>query len=752
MTPTRNNPYPNIYAYIKEDIEALGLESSPSSFSEVQQQLSETPAAPSTSHPLEFHPDPEENLFEKAIPIQFSAKELNYLEEVASAFNFTSDISVFDWVHYHGYCILSSIPNLEQDIITEYLALFVEKTLEQKRKKSANLDETTLTERDQYYRTLMLNEKYIPTEQYNKESCLLLVSKLRKVKKKLGKSKSKTASESSKTIQDKIKKIEINISVINKFSQLDILDFIYLRFKKSASLYQSNEKTRFWNELIDYIDYLGKAFQSIHLRKLVLFDPIKYFSALKASVIDNRNLPSVDQKIRQLLLFKSSLFNSFKELTDDFIEDIELVKADELTHSQWALKNRIHITVPKSPYDLASTINVEVCFHQIITSSISVILNYYIDSLRRAQALTLSSEFKLALTFAVINHFMEDQPVPTEPVVPIENIAHHKGYEQLKNILALLRNLVATKPFKNVDKKVYDFFEKNLRKSTIHEKFTLFNGFGIIDMQLLPQYAKIASMKKNLITQLSALLLFLKNQSKENPEDNLQPLVLSIFHLIFAHTHTLHKILAIDIFTKIKLVPPNDDNPIASHLFSLDEIDMFLLVDDEMNELLTELRSYLPIPPAEDFVEDENSESSNESVDFEPQIENSSPATVVETPIASCSRDISEPIIPEPRTLRKPKSLKVIRQPALPMSSSTHSPAAAVETEENHDLAALKQLGKRNVKGRKLRSMLKKLGYIAVRQKGTHITYSKGNSTATVPRHNIMKTGTMGSIHKQAEI
>jgi len=56
------------------------------------------------------------------------------------------------------------------------------------------------------------------------------------------------------------------------------------------------------------------------------------------------------------------------------------------------------------------------------------------------------------------------------------------------------------------------------------------------------------------------------------------------------------------------------------------------------------------------------------------------------------------------------------------------------------------------ISGRKAIKILVKLGFVVVRQKGSHVFLQRGHDTVTVPLHDPLKKGTLNSILKQADV
>ena len=56
------------------------------------------------------------------------------------------------------------------------------------------------------------------------------------------------------------------------------------------------------------------------------------------------------------------------------------------------------------------------------------------------------------------------------------------------------------------------------------------------------------------------------------------------------------------------------------------------------------------------------------------------------------------------------------------------------------------------ISGQKTIQILVKLGFVVVRQKGSHVFLQRGHDTVTVPLHNPLKRGTLKSILKQANV
>ena len=57
-----------------------------------------------------------------------------------------------------------------------------------------------------------------------------------------------------------------------------------------------------------------------------------------------------------------------------------------------------------------------------------------------------------------------------------------------------------------------------------------------------------------------------------------------------------------------------------------------------------------------------------------------------------------------------------------------------------------------SVSGKKIVRSLNKMGFIIVRQKGSHVFMQKGDSTVTVPLHDPVKKTTLKSILNQAGV
>ncbi|AFV24051.1 hypothetical protein Mpsy_1845 [Methanolobus psychrophilus R15] len=56
------------------------------------------------------------------------------------------------------------------------------------------------------------------------------------------------------------------------------------------------------------------------------------------------------------------------------------------------------------------------------------------------------------------------------------------------------------------------------------------------------------------------------------------------------------------------------------------------------------------------------------------------------------------------------------------------------------------------ISGQKIIKILVKLGFVVVRQKGSHVFLQRGHDTVTVPLHDPLKKGTLNSILKQANV
>jgi predicted RNA binding protein YcfA (HicA-like mRNA interferase family) len=57
-----------------------------------------------------------------------------------------------------------------------------------------------------------------------------------------------------------------------------------------------------------------------------------------------------------------------------------------------------------------------------------------------------------------------------------------------------------------------------------------------------------------------------------------------------------------------------------------------------------------------------------------------------------------------------------------------------------------------SVSGKKLIRALGKLGFVIVRQKGSHVILQRGSSLVTVPLHDPVKKSTLNAILKQADV
>jgi len=56
------------------------------------------------------------------------------------------------------------------------------------------------------------------------------------------------------------------------------------------------------------------------------------------------------------------------------------------------------------------------------------------------------------------------------------------------------------------------------------------------------------------------------------------------------------------------------------------------------------------------------------------------------------------------------------------------------------------------VSGRKLIKAMKKLGFVIVRQKGSHVFLQRGQDTTVIPMHDPLKKGTLSKILKQSNV
>jgi predicted RNA binding protein YcfA (HicA-like mRNA interferase family) len=54
--------------------------------------------------------------------------------------------------------------------------------------------------------------------------------------------------------------------------------------------------------------------------------------------------------------------------------------------------------------------------------------------------------------------------------------------------------------------------------------------------------------------------------------------------------------------------------------------------------------------------------------------------------------------------------------------------------------------------GRQVIAALERLGFVAVRQKGSHVIMRKGELGTVIPLHDPVKTGTLAGILRQAQI
>ena len=57
-----------------------------------------------------------------------------------------------------------------------------------------------------------------------------------------------------------------------------------------------------------------------------------------------------------------------------------------------------------------------------------------------------------------------------------------------------------------------------------------------------------------------------------------------------------------------------------------------------------------------------------------------------------------------------------------------------------------------NLSGKEIVRRFEKLGFISVRQKGSHIVMRKDSHVCVVPNHKEVKTGTLNGILKQAGV
>jgi predicted RNA binding protein YcfA (HicA-like mRNA interferase family) len=57
-----------------------------------------------------------------------------------------------------------------------------------------------------------------------------------------------------------------------------------------------------------------------------------------------------------------------------------------------------------------------------------------------------------------------------------------------------------------------------------------------------------------------------------------------------------------------------------------------------------------------------------------------------------------------------------------------------------------------SVSGKKLIRALGKLGFVVVRQKGSHVVLQRGSNLLTVPLHDPVKKSTLNAILKQADV
>ncbi|WP_407282000.1 type II toxin-antitoxin system HicA family toxin [Methanolobus sp. WCC1] len=54
--------------------------------------------------------------------------------------------------------------------------------------------------------------------------------------------------------------------------------------------------------------------------------------------------------------------------------------------------------------------------------------------------------------------------------------------------------------------------------------------------------------------------------------------------------------------------------------------------------------------------------------------------------------------------------------------------------------------------GKKAIKALTKMGFVVVRQKGSHVFLQRGPDTVTIPLHNPLKKGTLNSVLKQGNV
>lgn len=746
-------PYPNIYAFIQDRLDNL----THPLFSDMQQKLQETSAPTYSENTLQ----PIEALFEKPVDLEFTQPEIDYLLNLSNSFNFTGDISVFDWVHYHGYLRLKEVSRFPEKTLNSYLSLYAFKSMSNFANESQKQEETP-SEQLKFYFEAMRNPKYFPTQKYQNEIEKETIQALQSIIDNLKKFKKST---SLRHFLSKVKNdLIINISIMNKLSTLPKDDFLDLRFNKIAYLENRNQKTKFWKEMIGYIDYLKLVYKALHLRGMSMQNRSFTFIKLQNEIITCSQTPSIDDTMHLIWKVKEKNASRTNALGKQLTEDLELVRTEGLTHEMWAAKRQVIIKYPKSQSDLASFLRYESLLNALINANVNAILGHYCQSLHRALKPHSSVELYRLMTCAVIDCFIEDQSLPTLPNAALTNEGHQRVYKQFEEEFAALKLRFETHLPENCDLSIYQELNSIiLINDSYKEKDYLAikdGSVGLIELQSQYNLEEMQSIKRAMVDQFARWMEFLRSSKHESPEIELKPLAQSLVDLICAHNRLIHRILSLDAFANVKTLQGETENFLACPL-SFDEKGFFLIGDQRVVELFGELESYLD-SPIEDSSFEEESESSEEfelalipSVSEEETsiaCSSSSTTTAINPPsqsttfssASSSTSTTSTPLIstqPRPSAPSRMKlSFKVVPPPAL-SSSSMDSPESSPLTTMRH----------RNVKSRKLLRILKNLGYTINRQKGSHMTLTMDNRSVTVPNHSTIKRGTLGSIIKQIE-
>lgn len=726
MVSNLNSIYPNIYSLVKHDIDLLADQHPETHAPEIQQQLSQS-CIPTTSS-SEWEP-PIDCLFDRQIDLDFTAEEMEYLQLVSNAYNFTADISVYDWVHYHGFQILQKIPRISDEVVKNYLCLYffnsalcaVKNRIEEYNKNRADVSlkfEVSLIQEEKFYP----NEKWVASREKS------VLSFLQLQKSKESRLKVKNVKLRIKAVQALIDAITINFSVSRKLRKLPLNDFLDLGFKKVNQIIKSTEKIHFWNGLMSYLEYLEGNFSAVYHSGVTMVNPSGRLQKLKLNIEMARNLTSIDEQLRYLQRLEHYQHSLHRRLKDPCVEELALLKKGELTHAEWAVRRGIKIQYTKTPRQLAASLRVETIFQACVYTSIQATLDYYADCLRRAQILSFSSELRFMFILAVVDAFIKDLQLTLDVVPAFENPAHQGAYDKIKMNLEAVENEFEDKLPNDDYRQLFDYFENSIVDKKLRQSV-----LDLIKMQNEADSIGVLPLLKCIVDHIGEFKDFLASRRKENPDEDLHELTKSVLQLIGSRSHLIHKIMVFEAFLNTRIVSLKQKVEDCNfELYSSQDLGFCVLLNRELHALFVDLENYLTVtseaPPYIDEMSETSSENSNDGEIEESAQENTA---ILSEPCSSTDPLPDKPLI-------NVESQREFRQ----ISRSVRETSDMEET-------PLSDLKRRNLKTRKLLKVIKKMGYTATRQNGSHMIFSKGKKSVTVPNHSTIKTGTLGSILNQ---